>query len=54
MDENHTILWYDDHTIFGMIIHGMIFIPYYGMKFIPLFLLCNALLAVIINHIDPL
>ena len=28
MDENHTILWYDDHTVFGMIIHGMIFIPF--------------------------
>ena len=24
MDENHTILWYDDRTVFGMIIHGMI------------------------------
>ena len=28
MDENHTVLWYDDHTILGMILRGMIFIAF--------------------------
>ena len=44
------MLWYDDHTIFGMIIHGdtiFVYMPSvkseiipinFGMKFIPLFL----------------
>ena len=27
MDENYTTFWYDDHTVFGMIISGMKFIP---------------------------
>ena len=26
MDENLTTFWYDDHTVFGMIISGMKFI----------------------------
>ena len=25
--ENHTIFWYDDHTVFSMVIGGLKFIP---------------------------
>ena len=50
MDENHTTFWYDDHTVFGMIISGMksycCFLLCVGVDAIVWMLLCGCMMMI--------